>query len=105
MILGCHNVIFFNQSTLVLGYLLLFGYDVVGEAYKMRLWAIFVGAILTIVVYYRNHRKKNYKRNIIDLLKEQGAIYYRIVNNICGSLFGYLFFTFISHVIHKKNYT
>ena len=224
MILGCHNVIFFNQSTLVLGYLLLFGYDVVGEAYKMRLWAIFVGAILTIVVYYRNHRKKNYKRNIIDLLKEfritstrgkwqiaitigcalmifmasllgferpmwagiatmsviqpfhedikhrvsgriwgnsigsiifiilyhvipeklyftfgiiggigvgfsasygwqavfnslgammiaseflgmQGAIYYRILNNICGSLFGYLFFTFISHVIHKKYYT
>ena len=28
MILGCHNVIMSNHSTFVLGYLLLFGYDV-----------------------------------------------------------------------------
>ena len=70
MILGCHNVIFFNQSTLVLGYLLLFGYDVTGETYIMRLWAILAGAIMTIVVYYRNHKNKNYKRSIIDLIKE-----------------------------------
>ncbi len=222
MILGCHNVIFFNQSTLVLGYLLLFGYDVTDDAYEMRLWAILVGALMTIVVYYRNHRKKNYKRNIVDLIKEfhidstrgkwqlaitlgvalmifiasmlgferpmwagiatmsviqpfhedikhrvtgriwgnalgsivfmilyqvfpenlyfsfgiiggigvgfsasygwqavfnslgammiaseflgmQGAIYYRMLNNICGALFGYMFFIGISHVIQKIN--
>ncbi len=70
MILGCHNVIFFNQSTLVLGYLLLFGYDVTGNAYRMRLYAILVGAIMTIIVYYRNHRKKQYKRTLVDLIKE-----------------------------------
>lgn len=70
MILGCHNVIFFNQSTLVLGYLLLFGYDVTGEAYVMRLWSILVGALMTVVVYYRNHRKKDYRRTIVDLVKE-----------------------------------
>ena len=31
MILGCHNVVMFNQSTLLLGYLLLYGYDVSAE--------------------------------------------------------------------------
>ena len=33
MIFGCHNVIMYNHSTFVLGYLLLFGYDVSGHAY------------------------------------------------------------------------
>ena len=28
MVLGCHNVIMYNHSTFVLGYLLLLGYDV-----------------------------------------------------------------------------
>ena len=36
MILGCHNVIMYNHSTFVLGYLLLFGYDVSGHAYILR---------------------------------------------------------------------
>ena len=31
MILGCHNVIMYNHSTFVLGYLLLLGYDVTGK--------------------------------------------------------------------------
>lgn len=70
MLLGCHNVIFFNQSTLVLGYLLLFGYDVTGYAYQMRLLAILVGAVMTIIVYYRNHKNKQYKRTLKDLIKE-----------------------------------
>ena len=33
MILGCHNVIMYNHSTFVLGYLLLLGYDVTGKEY------------------------------------------------------------------------
>ena len=33
MVLGCHNVIMFNHSTLVLAYLMLQGYDVSGAAY------------------------------------------------------------------------
>ena len=70
MFLGCHNVLFFNQSTLVLGYLLLFGYDVTGVAYQKRICAIIIGAIMTITVYYRNHRKKQYKRTLLDLIKE-----------------------------------
>ena len=32
-----HNPFMFNQSTLVLGYLLLYGYDVTGKSYQMRL--------------------------------------------------------------------
>ena len=70
MLLGCHNVIFFNQATLVLGYLLLFGYDVTGEDYKMRIYAIVAGAVMTILVYYRNHKNKQYKRTLVDLVKE-----------------------------------
>ena len=31
---GCHNPFMFNQSTLVLGYLLLYGYDVTGKSYQ-----------------------------------------------------------------------
>lgn len=70
MILGCHNVIMFNHSTLVLGYLLLQGYDVTGELYIQRLFAIFLGAAATMIIYYRNHHKKTYKRNLKDLLAE-----------------------------------
>ena len=44
MILSCHNVLMFNHATLVLGYLLLYGYDVTGEAYLYRLVAIAAGA-------------------------------------------------------------
>ena len=32
VLLGCHNVVMCNQSTLLLGYLLLYGYDVSGKA-------------------------------------------------------------------------
>ena len=40
MILGCHNVIMYNHSTFVLGYLLLQGYDVSGHAYLLRVEAL-----------------------------------------------------------------
>ena len=36
MILGCHNVIMYNHSTFVLGYLLLTVYDVQGYAFLLR---------------------------------------------------------------------
>ena len=70
MVLGCHNVIYYNHSTLVLGYLLLFGYDASGNAYTMRLFAMLFGFILTGVVFWRNHRKKTYKRGLKDLFEE-----------------------------------
>lgn len=70
MLLGCHNVVMFNHSTLVLSYLLLQGYDVSGQAYKMRLAALFIGAAITAGVFYRNHRKKTYKRSLKSLFQE-----------------------------------
>ena len=70
MLLGCHNVIMFNHSTLVLAYLLLQGYDVSGESYNKRLLGLFIGAVLTAAVYYRNHRQATYKRTFKHLFQE-----------------------------------
>ena len=50
---GCHNPFMFNQSTLVLGYLLLYGYDVTGTSYQMRLAGMILGAVLTCFVFYQ----------------------------------------------------
>ncbi len=47
ILFGCHEPRMFNQSTLVLGYLLLYGYDVSGHAYQMRLFGLAVGALLS----------------------------------------------------------
>lgn len=60
----------FNQSTLVLGYLLLYGYDVTGKSYQMRLAAMVVGALLTCLVFFRNHKNRTYKRTIKDIVRE-----------------------------------
>ena len=70
MIFGCHNVMMFNHSTLVLAYLLLQEYEVSGEAYNRRLAGLLIGAVVTAAVFYRNHRKQTYKRTIISLFKE-----------------------------------
>ena len=70
MVLGCHNVVMFNHSTLLLCYLLLYGYDVTGDLYIQRLIAMGIGAAATMIVYYRNHRKKVYKRSLGDIFKE-----------------------------------
>lgn len=54
----------FNQSTLVLGYLLLYGYDVSGKSYLMRLSGMAVGEVLICIVFYRNHK------HVMHLLQE-----------------------------------
>ena len=70
MVLGCHNVVMFNHSTLLLSYLLLYGYDVTGELYIQRLIAMGIGAAATLIVDYRNHHKKVYKRSLKDVFQE-----------------------------------
>ena len=60
MFLGCYDVKMFNHSTLVLGYLLLYGYDVSGAAYYKRLEGLAIGCLITSLIYYRNHRKKTH---------------------------------------------
>ena len=68
--LGCHNVMMFNHSTLVLGYLLLHEYDVSGILYTKRLIGMAIGALITGMIYYRNHRKKSYTKTFHHLIQE-----------------------------------
>ncbi|WP_455715520.1 FUSC family protein [Anaerosporobacter sp.] len=69
MILGCHNIKMSNHSTLVLSYLLLYGYDVSGTAYMKRLVGLALGALLVCIVYYHKHHKKVYEAKIKDLIQ------------------------------------
>lgn len=66
---GCHNPFMFNQSTLVLGYLLLYGYDVTGRSYEMRLIGMAVGAVLTCLVFFRNHKDSEFEVVLSDVVQ------------------------------------
>ena len=77
ILFGCHNPFMFNQSTLVLGYLLLYGYDVTGKSYQMRLTGMALGAALTCFIFYRNHKNRTYKRNLNDLVQEFDIIFFQ----------------------------
>lgn len=70
VILGCHNVKMFNHSIILLSYLFLQYYDVSGEAYKMRLIGLSVGAALTAVIFYCKHRNITYECSFKSLFKE-----------------------------------
>ena len=70
MILGCHNVIMYNHSTFVLGYLLLMGYDVTGKAYVLRVEGLLVGMILCMVIFYKNQKNRPYRRTFLDLFRD-----------------------------------
>lgn len=70
MILGCHNVIMYNHSTFVLGYLLLYGYDVTGKSYQMRVAGLFIGMIVCMAVFYKNQKNRPYRRTFFDLFRE-----------------------------------
>lgn len=68
--LSCHNMLMSNQSTVVLGYLLLYGYDATGKTFAMRSLGLLLGAVATMIVFYRGHRNRSYKRTIKDFFKE-----------------------------------
>ena len=70
ILFGCHNPFMFNQSTLVLGYLLLYGYDVSGKSYMLRIAGMAAGAAITCLVFYRNHKNRDYKRNMKAVIEE-----------------------------------
>ena len=70
MILSCHNVIMSNQSTFILGYLLLYGYDVSGHDYVLRLYGLFAGAMICSLVFYKNHKNRTFRRGFSHLFKE-----------------------------------
>lgn len=70
MILGCHNVIMYNHSTFVLGYLLLLGYDVTGCEYTYRILGLFAGMAICMFVFYKNQKNRHYRRTFADLFRE-----------------------------------
>ena len=70
MILGCHNVIMYNHSTFVLGYLLLLGYDVTGAEYIKRVEGLAVGMVLCMFIFYKNQKNRPYRRIFLDLFRE-----------------------------------
>lgn len=70
LLLGCHNVLYFNHATFVLTYLLLYGNDVSGIAYAKRVTGLMVGGLWVALCMYRNHRKAECKRSLKDVLKE-----------------------------------
>lgn len=86
MLLGCHNVVMCNQSTLLLGYLLLYGYDVSGKAYLLRVAGMLLGGIMTGVVFYRNHKHLEYKRKLHHIFEEFNLTSSRTRWQICVTL-------------------
>lgn len=86
MFLGCYNVIMSNQSTLLLGYLLLYGYDVTGREFGLRVVGMLVGGILTGIVFYRNHKHQKYEKNLQDVFKEFDLTSSRTSWQICVTL-------------------
>ena len=68
ILFGCHEPRMFNQSTLVLSYLLLYSYDVSGTEYLSRLAGMAVGALLVCAVFYKNHRHQTYDLRAQDIL-------------------------------------
>lgn len=70
VVLGCHNLNTYNQFVLVLGYLLLYGYDVSGDAYKLRLAGMGVGVLLIFLIYFFKHKNKVYDKKLADIFKE-----------------------------------
>ena len=70
MIFGCHNVIMYNHSTFVLGYLLLQGYDVTGQEYLYRVAGLLVGMVLCMAIFYKNQKNRPYRRKFSHLFQE-----------------------------------
>ena len=70
MVLGCYPVAMSNQSTFVLGYLLLMGYDVSGQTYLLRLAGLGIGGAAVILIFLRSHRNRSYEKKFSDLFRE-----------------------------------
>lgn len=78
---GCHNVIMHNHSTFVLGYLLLYGYDVSGRAFEMRVIGLTAGMLVCMAVFYKIRKTdliaghlRIYSGNLMFGLRETNGI-------------------------------
>lgn len=70
VVLGCHNVNWYNHAILVLSYLLLHSYDVEGVSYLKRLGCLALGAVLTSLILYRNCRKTKFECGFKNLFTD-----------------------------------
>lgn len=71
VILSCHNVMMANQSTLVLSYLLLYGYRVSNvDNYVNRIFALILGGIIVSTIFYFKHRKMSFKNSFSEIIRD-----------------------------------
>lgn len=71
MIVCCDNIMLCNQSTCVLSYLLLYGYQVSSiDGYKRRIAALILGGIIVAGIFYIKHRKVVFEKRFLDILRE-----------------------------------
>ena len=54
----------------VLGYLLLYGYDVSGRAFALRVIGLTAGMLVCMAVFYKNQKNRPYRRTFKDLFRE-----------------------------------
>ena len=94
LVLSCHNVIFSNQSILVLSYLLLYGYQVTSTySYSSRVVGLAVGGIIVATIFYIKQRKNKFENTFIDILKdfnlknERSRWQLKLTLAICSALF------------------
>ena len=103
ILFGCHEPRMFNQSTLVLGYLLLYGYDVSGHAYQMRLFGLAVGALLVCAVFYGNHRGNAYELCAGDILPAFDLRHPRSKWQLCQIICSYrIFLPFVGITVSSR---
>lgn len=71
VVLTCHNVVLANQSTIVLCYLLLYGYEVTSiDAYINRVIGLLVGGLIVSGIFYYKQRKLKLKHKLSDVIKD-----------------------------------
>lgn len=71
LILSCHNTILSNQSTVVLSYILLYGYKIDSiDVYKTRVVALIFGGIIVSAIFYFKQRKIEFENTLLDVLKD-----------------------------------
>lgn len=71
MILSCHNISLSNQSTLILSYLLLYGYEINNiNDYVSRVFALLLGGSLVTIIFYCKNRKINFENTFKDIIRD-----------------------------------
>lgn len=71
IILSCHNVQLSNQSTLVLSYLLLYGYEVNDfKGYINRVFGLILGGIIVAGIFYYKQRKNTVENTFSTIIKD-----------------------------------